>query len=329
MWTGLKPILKLGIVSVAILHFGGCQGDLTTSVAGAPVDSIGVDHRVHASATPPSSIDDTPKGHLTKRLRTPVVLSVDTLHPISKDSLQVLVRLERQRIQDSVKQALDKRPKHIYLTFDDGPLMGSQAIDSIVRSKNVKISAFLVGKHANMSKRLRHYLELYQVNKWVECYNHSYTHAENRFTSFYSNPVSAYEDFERNELDLKLKHKIVRLPGRNIWIYDDVRRIDLKSGASTADLLYTNDYKIFGWDIEWKIVPESGKPVQSIEEIYTRIKNYMDNKSSMEPNNVVLLMHDGMFRNKEGQKLLSSLIDTIQTTMDYRFEFMSDYPFRY
>src|SRR5690606_8475991 len=136
--------------------------------------------------------------------------------------------------------------------------------------------------------------------------------------TFYSNPVSAYEDFEKNELDLELEHKIVRLPGRNIWIYDDIRRIDLKSGASTADMLYTNGYKIYGWDVEWRIYGASGKPVQSVNEIYPRIRNYIDNKSSMEANSLVLLMQDDMFQDKKRQQLPPSVIDTIQTTTDYK-----------
>ncbi|WP_223857805.1 polysaccharide deacetylase family protein [Sphingobacterium micropteri] len=332
MVKAIKPILSLGAVIGAAISFVGCQGSMNTKAASSLTDTVVVDSSFVIDST--SVVKDTAvqkeKGYLTERWRNPVqVPVVDTLNPISKDSLARFVRLERRRVRDSVTQELDKLPKHVYFTFDDGPLIGSSAIDSISKAKNIKINAFLVGRHANMSKRLKKDLQRYKDNTLVECYNHSYTHAGNRFNTFYSNPVSAYEDFEKNELDLELKHKIVRLPGRNIWIYDDIRRIDLKSGASTADMLYTNGYKIYGWDVEWRIHSASGKPVQSVEEIYTRIRNYMNNKSSMEPNNVVLLMHDDMFQSKKGQQLLSSLIDTIQTTTDYKFEFISDYPFRY
>ncbi|WP_437919747.1 polysaccharide deacetylase family protein [Sphingobacterium sp. LRF_L2] len=273
--------------------------------------------------------DQKPDGALSKRLKAPVHIPTDTVNPISKDSLAKLVKFERKRVKDSVRNELNKLPKHVYFTFDDGPLLGSTAIDSISKAKNIKINVFLVGKHANMSKGLKRDFQKYYNNPLVECYNHSYTHANNKFTTFYSNPISAFDDFEKNEIDLKLKYKIIRLPGRNIWIYDDVRRIDLQSGASTADMLYTNGYKIYGWDVEWKIHGLTGKPIQSVHEIYTRICNYMNNKSSMEPNNVVLLMHDDMFQNKKGQQLLSSLIDSIQNNTDYKFEFIRDYPFRY
>src|SRR5690606_2925012 len=321
MWKAIKPIFNLGAVMVATISFVGCRGNINTSVASSLPDTVEIDSIAGLSDVKSEDTVKNKKGYLTERWRNPVQVPVDTVNPINKDSLARFVRTERRRVRDSVRQELDKLPKHVYFTFDDGPLIGSSAIDSISKAKNIKINAFLVGRHANMSKRLKKDLQRYKDNTLVECYNHSYTHAGNRFNTFYSNPVSAYEDFEKNELDLELKHKIVRLPGRNIWIYDDIRRIDLKSGASTADMLYTNGYKIYGWDVEWRIHSASGKPVQSVEEIYTRIRNYMNNKSSMEPNNVVLLMHDDMFQSKKGQQLLSSLIDTIQTTTDYKFEF--------
>lgn len=328
----MKLIFSIGAVIVAVLPFVGCQGSMNTKAAGSLTDmaTVKVDSTFLSDSI--SEATDTvtyKKGYLTERWREPVHIPADTLNPISKDSLTRWIRSERRRIKDSVRRELDRLPKHIYFTFDDGPLIGSAAIDSISKAKNIKISTFLVGRHVDMSTRRKRDFQRYGENPLVECYNHSYTHGQNRFNTFYSNPVGAYEDFEKNEIDLALKHKIARLPGRNIWIYDDMRRIDLQSGASTADMLYTQGYKIFGWDVEWRIYGASGKPVQSMNEIYTRIRNYMNNKSSMEPNNVVLLMHDDMFQTKKGQQLLTDLIDSIQTTTDYTFEFMRDYPIRY
>ncbi len=322
----MKNLFGLGAVVYITITLASCSGSINTQAANTTQDSLIAE--IDTVVLPEDTLAEQ-TGTLTRRMREQVLIPVDSLNPISKDSLNKLVKVERHRIKDSVRLALDKLPKHVYFTFDDGPLLGSKAIDSIAKAKNIKINVFLVGKHAFMSKGLKRDFQRYYNNPMVACFNHSYTHANNKFTTFYSNPVGAFADFEKNEIDLELKHKIVRLPGRNIWLYDDVRRIDLQSGASTADMLYTNGYKIFGWDVEWKIHGLTGKPIQSVHEIYTRIRNYMNNKSSMEPNNVVLLMHDDMFQNKKGQQLLSSLIDTIQTNTDYSFEFMQEYPFRY
>lgn len=255
---------------------------------------------------------------LQKNLLT---FTVDSLKPID-------LRAQKRKLKDSLRNEFNKKSKHVYLTFDDGPLVGSAAIDSISTAKNIKINAFLIGKHVNMSKGRKRDYQRYMDNKLVACYNHSYTHGLNRFNAFYSNPDGAFTDFQKNEDDLKLMHKIIRLPGRNIWIYDDVRKIDLQSGSSTADLLFSKGYKIYGWDVEWKMHGLTGKPIQSVGEIYHRIRNFMNNKSSQTPNNVVLLMHDDMFQNKKGQVLLSQLIDSLKAE-NYKFEFMGDYPVKY
>ncbi len=320
-----RTIIGLVGVSLFVFSLASCNGDMLSKAAGT-----------FSKATSLNSVKDTPEiestkanGELTKRWREPVIFPMDTLSVISKDSIAKYIKIEKNRRRDSLRIALDKRPKHIYFTFDDGPLIGSRAIDSIVTAKKIKVSTFLVGRHRGMSKNLKLAFEKYETNPWIECYNHSFSHAKNKFTTFYSNPVGAFDDFAKNELDLHLKHKIVRMPGRNIWVYDDMRRIDIQSGASTADLLSGDGFKIFGWDVEWKIHGLTGKPIQTVDEIYTRLRNYMNNKSSMEPNNVVLLMHDDMFQARHGQKLLSNLIDTLQQNTDFSFEFMSTYPHRY
>ena len=278
--------------------------------------------------------NDTLNTKLIDKARVPVLLNkwdslqknqihftVDSLRPVS-------IKQQKRSLKDSLRRAFDAHPKHIYLTFDDGPLIGSAAIDSIAKEKNVKVSVFLIGKHANMSKGRKRDLAKYESNPLIACYNHSYTHANNQYSRFYNNPQKAFADFEKNEKDLNLKHKIVRLPGRNIWMYDDVRKIDLKNGASTADILHKNGYSIYGWDVEWRLNSVTGSPTQSQEVTVNEIRHFMNSKSSMVPNNVVFLMHDDMFQTKKGQQQLSSLIDILKSE-GYQFEFMQDYPIKY
>jgi len=202
-------------------------------------------------------------------------------------------------------------------------------VDSIATAKNIKISTFLVGLHADMSGGLRRDFEKYRDNPLVECYNHSYTHARGRYLDFYRNPEKACADFGKNQSGLGLEHKVARLPGRNIWRYGDVSHPGTENGVRTADMLHADGYEIYGWDVEWKIREPAEKPVQSVDEIYASIRRCMEGKRSMEANNVVLLMHDSMFQSKKSQQLLSALIDSIQTGTDYRFEFMRSYPYRY
>jgi len=253
--------------------------------------------------------------------RNQITFVVDSLNPIS-------IKEQKRMLKDSLKREFNKHPKHVFLTFDDGPLVGSFAIDSLATAKNVKLNTFLVGRHANMSKGRKRDLEKYKENPLISCYNHSYTHAYNKFSNFYSNVETSYEDFIKNEHDLGLSHKIIRLPGRNIWIYDDVRTIDLKSGSQTADKLFENGFKIYGWDVEWRINSLTGVPVQSLEGTFQKMRSFLNNKSSQTPNNVVLLMHDDMFQTKNGRKLLANLIDSLKKE-NYQFEFMENYPIKY
>lgn len=47
---------------------------------------------------------------------------------------------------------------YIYLTFDDGPLNGSENINDIILKEKVKISVFMVGEHVIKNK------QIYRIN---------------------------------------------------------------------------------------------------------------------------------------------------------------------
>lgn len=248
----------------------------------------------------------------------PPVDSINSIEP----------RVAKKNRRDSLYKELNKKPKHVYLTFDDGPLIGSAAIDSIVTAKDIKINVFLIGKHAKMSKHLAKSLARYLNNPLVASYNHSFTHANNRYQTFYKDPTLAYNDFLKAQVELGLTQKVARLPGRNIWMFDDISRVDGVSGGSTAKMLHDDGYNVYGWDVEWRINGRTGVPVQTVEQTFSKMKSYLDNHYGLFPNNVVLLMHDDMFQNKVGQNMLVQLIDKLKGE-GYTFEFLTDYPVKY
>ncbi len=310
--------LRGGIFILFLLLFGASCQNFSTQVFGSnKQDSLSIiDDMEHVLKHEPLLLDKW-----DSLRRNQLIFTVDTINPIS-------INNQKRKLKDSLRREFNKHPKHVFLTFDDGPLVGSFAIDSLAKAKNVKVSAFLVGRHENMGNARKRDVQRYKANPLVACYNHSYTHGYNKFANFYSDVKASYDDFVKNENVLDLKHKIARLPGRNIWIYDDVRVIDLKSGAKTADTLFTNGYKIYGWDVEWRINSVTGVPVQPLVQTVNKMRNFMNNKSSQTPNNVVLLMHDDMFQTKNGRKLLANLIDSLKKE-NYKFEFMEDYPIKY
>ena len=84
--------------------------------------------------------------------------------------------------------------KYIYLTFDDGPLNGSQRINDAILSEKIPITVLLVGEHALVRPKD---VDLYRENEYIEIGNHSYSHANDHYKLYYSNPEGVLKDFKR------------------------------------------------------------------------------------------------------------------------------------
>jgi peptidoglycan/xylan/chitin deacetylase (PgdA/CDA1 family) len=216
--------------------------------------------------------------------------------------------------------------KYIYLTFDDGPLKGSQNIDSIILAEKIKISVFLVGEHVAANRTMDNYFKYYEENPYIDEYNHSFTHANNHYELFYSNPHAAVADFLKNQKTLKIQYKIVRLPGRNMWRLGNRKKDDVPSGSTTADSLALRGYKVIGWDLEWEHRAIDGSPIQTVDEIYSEINKKLSKGDTFTPGNIVLLIHDEMFQKKWEESELKQLIDRLRSTKDYIFEQIRFYP---
>lgn len=217
--------------------------------------------------------------------------------------------------------------KYIYLTFDDGPLNGSEHIDSVVLAEQLKVNVFVVGMYMHQSKLLQRYFKLYKENPFIEIYNHSYTHAHDKYELFYRDPENVLADIRKNESEFDLRFKIVRLPGRNMWRIGNRKRDDEKSGSAAADLLAANGYKLFGWDLEWDHDLKNGDPIQSVGTMVKEIEAMFKYKRSFTPGHVVILAHDEMFRKKWEESELKQLIDTLKT-QHYVFEHIRFYPLK-
>lgn len=216
--------------------------------------------------------------------------------------------------------------KYIYLTFDDGPLNGSENIDSVILAERLKISVFLVGEHAEKSKQLGNYYKMYEQNPFVEACNHSFTHANDKYKLFYSNPLSVLADIQKNEQLLNLRYKIVRLPGRNMWRIGNRKRDDGVSGSAAADLLAKNGYKLYGWDLEWQHNGKDGTPIQSADEMTKEIESKLESGNTFTKDHIVILIHDEMFQKKWEESELKKLIDKLKAHPNYVFEHIRFYP---
>lgn len=216
--------------------------------------------------------------------------------------------------------------KYIYLSFDDGPLNGSENIDSVILAERLKISVFLVGEHAEASKQMGTYYKMYEQNPFVEAYNHSFTHAKDKYALFYSNPQNVLADIQKNEQLLNLRFKILRLPGRNMWRIGGRKKDDGVSGSAAADLCAKNGYKLYGWDLEWQHHPKDGTPVQSVDNISKEIESRLESGNTFTKYHIVVLIHDEMFQKKWEESELKQLIDKLRVHENYLFEHIRFYP---
>jgi len=220
----------------------------------------------------------------------------------------------------------DCNTKFIYLSFDDGPLNGSQNINRIVNLEKIPINVMVVGLHVFSGKKNKKYFDDYMKNRFIEVNNHSYSHAGHRYKKYYSNPIGVLNDFNISMNRLNLHNKIARLPGRNVWRIDGRKKGGHINTKESANHLSTNGFKIIGWDIEWRYNPITKKPRDTYQEVFAKIKQKLDTNNTFTRSNVVILAHDSMFRNKKDAQKLQDLIRLIKVTDGYEIVPLSKYP---
>lgn len=214
----------------------------------------------------------------------------------------------------------------IYLSFDDGPLEGSEEINTAVLQEKIKINVFVVGIHTKANKRLGAFYDSYLKNPFIEVGNHSYSHAGNKYRKFYQHPQEVLKDFLKCQQELNIPYKIARQPGRNQWRLKDTVINDVRSGAASADSLFKEGFKVFGWDIEWRHHKKTGLPVQTADEMIKKIELLLKNGKTVRKNHLILLAHDEMFRKSWAESELKKLIDQLKAKGYYTFEHLSSYP---
>jgi hypothetical protein len=128
----------------------------------------------------------------------------------------------------------------------------------------------------------------------------------------------------RCQTELKIPTKLVRLPGRNIWRLNTIKANDIASGSETADMLFKNGYRIYGWDVEW--MRANGRPTQSAETVAGNIERLLSNGNTRVRNHLILLAHDDMYHTAYGAGELRKLVQLLKAKGKYRFDFLSNYP---
>lgn len=259
----------------------------------------------------------------------PFILKLD--NQISKFELY-----EIYPINQKVKNIKQKMPKVAFLTFDDGPLKATKNIIEVINEENIPITMFFIGSQINSFKTI--YEEALSFSN-ITIANHTYSHANNRYKKFYSDPILVVEDI-KSANSIISKDRVsktssaflpVRLAGRNVFRLPNIQRDDnmipfpqRETEIIGYDDIFKEGYYIYGWDLEWPY-ESNGKPMQTAEEIFEKMEKIYKNNSSSKENKVILLMHDFMFAQKfNGKENLQTLIQLLKDN-DWSFENIENY----
>jgi len=222
------------------------------------------------------------------------------------------------------RKSLPLQKNILYLSFDDGPSAGTPFIDSIARADSVPVNVFIIGSLVFKNDSTYGLYTLYQRNPMVEMGNHSFTHADYKYRLYYKNVPRVVEDFSRNDSLLQLHTRIARLPGRNAWHIKDRYAYDLPDAKGSADSLYNNGYRVFGWDMEWKGDTGINGAVQAADVILRRLERIEKNKLAFTPGHIVILCHDSLFRSARAVRELGLFINKAKKL--WRFDTLGNYP---
>jgi len=238
----------------------------------------------------------------------------------TETSVQTFVQKNR-----SAQIPLDSNTQYLYLSFDDGPLLGTSACISICENENVKATFFQIGLHqsrSNWGKKLYNRIlsrpDLFLIG------NHTFTHTYGKYVQFYKQPDKALADFIHGADVLETTNHIVRLPGNNGWRTDSIR-FSSKLVRPLLNKLDSAGFDVVGWDLEWNYT-KKGPPIQSASEMAKMVDSMFALKANKTKNHLVVLMHDHMFRYKADSVQLVQFIQLLKSGKQYQFATLDHYP---
>jgi peptidoglycan/xylan/chitin deacetylase (PgdA/CDA1 family) len=224
----------------------------------------------------------------------------------------------------------DTTKKKIYLTFDDGPTVGSKRLYDLILQEKIPVGLYLVGEHYEKMPAMHKYLDTFKSLNYVMLANHSFSHGwHDKYLAFYSNPPAVIEDYQKSQGILGITSGIARCAGRNVWRTDKVLFNDSGKGPHTAmDSLYKMGYQFTGWDRTWPYDYKTFKNTKNTTEMLEITRKYFDSASvwMKTPNHFVILGHDQQYADDEDFKQLTDFIDSIKASKKYEFASMADYP---
>ena len=221
----------------------------------------------------------------------------------------------------------DSSKRYIFLTWDDSPQPpGTINCKKIFREENVKATFFSVGFNVVGPQKKRIIDSLLKDYPQFLVANHSFSHGfKDNYKKFYALPDSAYNDFIKNEKELGIGVKIIRLPGRNTWASNG-KLSGQESKGPLVKKLDSAGYKIIGWDIEWAQHSKMKAPKQSAVEMAAEVNRKLEDGNTVEQNAIVILSHDRLFEKTQFADSLRKFISILKQDPRNVFETIDHYP---
>jgi len=236
-----------------------------------------------------------------------------------------IAKVRQQIITDSLVK-ISSGKKKVYITFDDSPNRGTRNVLAAIKKEGVPVSFFVVGKHAFDSHDQKETWDMLKADSAIELCNHSYTHALNHYTKFYSQPDSVIADFQKSEQRLGLNNKIARMPGRNAWRIDTVIHTDIKESIPAIDSLHKAGFAIMGWDVEWHFDHKTFAVSSDTALLLRQIENMLEAGKTRTKDHLVLLAHDQAFQKKEDIIKLEYVLQQLKSNPNYELRLANNYP---
>lgn len=242
---------------------------------------------------------------------------------VKKDSSTIITAsLPKEESESAIPK---KKKKTIYLTFDDGPNKGTQNVLDIINDEKIPVTLFVIGEHVYGSRLQASVYDSVKRSAYIELANHSYTHAHNKFTKFYSVPADVVNDFKRCADSLSFSSGIVRTPGRNIWRLNDIKQSDNHLSNAAADSLQKSGYTVMGWDLEWHF-NDKLQAIQTYAQLAGQIDSMFVHNRTKTSDHLVLLAHDQVYSNSKDSISLRKLLGKLKEKGEYDFAFINRYP---
>lgn len=237
----------------------------------------------------------------------------------------ITVKKQAKKTADSLT-SLTRKKKKIYLTFDDGPNKGTRNVLQVIKEEQAPASFFVVGQHTLDTRQQKETWELLKADSTIELCNHSFSHARNRYNSFYADPAGVISDFNQSDELLGFNNQVARMPGRNAWRIDSIDHTDIRESKAAIDSLHQAGYAIMGWDIEWTFNHKTLAPDADTALLLRRIYNMLEAGKTKTPGHLVLLAHDQAFQQEEYVAELRYIVSQLKNNPEYELLVASKYP---